>query len=141
MTAQVIDGKAIANKVREEVRAGVQKMKEETGYVPGLATVLVGEDPASATYVRMKQRTCEDLGIRSIGRTLPADATQEEVEALVAELNADPEVNGILVQLPLPDQIDEEAVLHSAPRHDGTDKEDRTHQKGEGLQPVAADEG
>lgn len=113
MTAQIIDGTAIAEKVREEVRQGVQKMKEETGYVPGLATVLVGDNVASATYVRMKQRMCEELGIRSIGRTMPADSTQEEIEAVVAELSADPTVNGILVQLPLPDHIDEEAVLNT----------------------------
>ncbi|MDT8304464.1 MAG: bifunctional methylenetetrahydrofolate dehydrogenase/methenyltetrahydrofolate cyclohydrolase FolD [Anaerolineae bacterium] len=113
MQAKIIDGTAIAAKVREEVRAGVQELQEKYGYTPGLATVLVGEDPASATYVRMKQRMCEDLGIRSIGHTLPADATQEEVEALVRELNADPGVNGILVQLPMPGHIDEEAVLNS----------------------------
>ena len=113
MTAEIIDGKAIAEKVREEVRLGVLKMKEETGYVPGLATVLVGQDVASATYVRMKGRACEELGIRSIGHTLPEDATQDEVQALVAELNADPNVNGILVQLPLPWHIDEEAILNS----------------------------
>ncbi len=113
MTAQIIDGKAIADKVREEVRQGVANMRAEHGYVPGLATVLVGEDPASATYVRSKQRTCEELGIRSIGHHLPADATQEEVESLVRKLNADPTVNGILVQLPLPKHLDEEAVLNS----------------------------
>ncbi len=113
MTAKLIDGKQIAEKVREEVRAGVTKMKEETGYVPGLATVRVGEDPASATYVRMKQRMCENLGIRSIGHVLPEDASQEEVETLVKDLNANPEVNGILVQLPLPWHLDEEAILNS----------------------------
>jgi methylenetetrahydrofolate dehydrogenase (NADP+) / methenyltetrahydrofolate cyclohydrolase len=113
MTAQIIDGTAIAEKVREEVRQGVEKMKAETGYVPGLATVLVGDNVASATYVRMKQRMCENLGIRSIGRTMPADSTQEEIEGVVAELSADPNVNGILVQLPLPDHIDEESVLNT----------------------------
>lgn len=113
MTAKIIDGTKIAEKVREEVRQGVAKMKEETGYVPGLATVRVGEDPASATYVRMKQRMCEKLGIRSIGHVLPEDATQDQVETLVADLNANPEVNGILVQLPLPGHIDEEAILNS----------------------------
>ncbi len=113
MTAKLIDGKQIAEKVREEVREGVAKMKEETGYVPGLATVRVGEDPASATYVRMKQRMCEKLGIRSIGHVLPEDASQVEVETLVKELNANPEVNGILVQLPLPGHLDEEAILNS----------------------------
>ena len=113
MTAKLINGTEIAEKVREEVRLGVAKMKEETGYVPGLATVRVGEDPASATYVRMKQRMCEKLGIRSIGHVLPEDATQEEVETLVRDLNANPEVNGILVQLPLPWHLNEEAILNS----------------------------
>ena len=113
MTADIIDGTAIAEKVREEVRLGVQKMKQETGHVPGLATVLVGENPASETYVRMKQRMCEELGIRSIGHRLPADISQEELQTLVEDLNADPMVNGILVQLPLPDHIDEEKILNS----------------------------
>jgi 5,10-methylene-tetrahydrofolate dehydrogenase/methenyl tetrahydrofolate cyclohydrolase len=113
MSAAIIDGKQIAQGVREKVRQGVEEMKAAYGYVPGLATVLVGENPASATYVRSKQRTCEELGIRSIGHELPATATQEEVEELVAGLNASPEVNGILVQLPLPDHLDEEAVLNT----------------------------
>ncbi len=113
MTASIIDGKAISNKVKDEVKAAVALMKEEHGYVPGLATVLVGDDTASATYVRSKQKTCEQLGIRSIGHELPADSTQEEVESLVAQLSADPTVNGILVQLPLPKHIDEEAVLNA----------------------------
>ncbi|HZD09931.1 MAG TPA: bifunctional methylenetetrahydrofolate dehydrogenase/methenyltetrahydrofolate cyclohydrolase FolD [Candidatus Binatia bacterium] len=111
MTATLIDGTAIAAQVREKVRSGVEALEAEHGLRPGLATVLVGEDPASATYVRMKQRMCEELGIRSVGHKLSPDATQVEVEGLVAELNADPQVNGILVQLPLPDQLDEEAVL------------------------------
>lgn len=113
MTATIIDGKAISNKVKEEVKAAVALMQEEHGYVPGLATVLVGDDTASATYVRSKQKTCEQLGIRSIGHELPADATQEQVESLVAQLSADPNVNGILVQLPLPKHLDEEAVLNA----------------------------
>ena len=113
MSAQIIDGKQISEKVREEVRVAVTQMKVDHDYVPGLATVLVGDDTASATYVRSKQRTCENLGIRSIGHELPADSSQEEIEKLVSELNADPMVNGILVQLPLPKHIDEEAVLNS----------------------------
>lgn len=113
MTATIIDGKAISNKVKDEVKAAVSLMQEEHGYVPGLATVLVGDDTASATYVRSKQKTCEQLGIRSIGHELPADATQEQVESLVAQLSADPNVNGILVQLPLPKHLDEEAVLNA----------------------------
>jgi methylenetetrahydrofolate dehydrogenase (NADP+) / methenyltetrahydrofolate cyclohydrolase len=113
MTAQLIDGKEIAARVREEVRHAVAAMQAERGYTPGLATVLVGDDTASATYVRSKQKTCEELGIRSIGHQLPATATQVEVQELVATLNADPAVNGILVQLPLPRHIDEEAILNS----------------------------
>jgi 5,10-methylene-tetrahydrofolate dehydrogenase/methenyl tetrahydrofolate cyclohydrolase len=113
MSAKVIDGKLVAAKVRDQVAAGVAEMQAKHNYTPGLATVLVGQDPASATYVRSKQRMCERLGIRSVGHALPADATQEEVEALVSKLNADPEINGILVQLPLPKHLDEEAVLNS----------------------------
>lgn len=113
MTAKIIDGKQVAEKVRASVAVDVAKMKEEHNYVPGLATVLVGEDPASATYVRSKQRMSEKLGIRSVGYNLEADATQAEVLALVEKLNADPEVNGILVQLPLPKHIDEETILNA----------------------------
>lgn len=113
MSATIIDGKEIAKQVKAEVKEAVAKMEAEHGYTPGLATVLVGEDPASATYVRSKQRTCKRLGIRSVGHVLPADSTQEEVEKLVSELNADPTINGILVQLPLPKHLDEEAVLNS----------------------------
>ncbi len=113
MTAKIIDGKQIAEKVRAQVAEDVAQMKEAHNYTPGLATVLVGEDPASDSYVRSKQRMCEKLGIRSIGHKLPADASQEEVQALVTELNANPEVNGILVQLPMPDHIDEETILNS----------------------------
>lgn len=113
MSASIIDGKEIANKVREEVRQAVATMQAEHDFVPGLATVLVGDDPASATYVRSKQRTCEELGIRSYGVELPANSTQQEVETVVAGLNADPNVNGILVQLPLPKHLDEEAVLNT----------------------------
>ena len=113
MTARIIDGKQIANKVRDEVGQAVARMKEAYDTVPGLATVLVGEDPASATYVRSKQKMCETLDIRSIGHTLPADASQAEVEALVSQLSANPQVHGILVQLPLPRHLDEEAVLNS----------------------------
>lgn len=113
MSATIIDGKEIAKQVQEEIKEAVTKMEAQHGYTPGLATVLVGEDPASSTYVRMKQRTCKRLGIRSVGHVLPADSTQEEVEKLVGELNADSTINGILVQLPLPKHLDEEAVLNT----------------------------
>jgi len=113
MTAKKIDGRAIAQEVRDAVKADVAAMVEEGHHPPGLATVLVGEDPASQVYVRMKHRACQEAGITSIGHELPATATQEEVESLVEELNADPEVHGILVQLPLPDGLDDERILRT----------------------------
>ena len=111
MTAKLIDGKGIAKSIQQELTDEVAQLKEKHGIVPGLATVLVGDNPASKTYVRMKQKRCKEVGIHSVGHTLPKDATQDEVEGLVRELNADPEINGILVQLPLPGHLDEEAVL------------------------------
>ena len=113
MTATIIDGKALATQVRADVAADVAKMKAAGLPAPGLATVLVGDDPASKVYVNSKQKACVQAGIESFGHLLPATATQEEVESLVKELNADPYVNGILVQLPLPKGLDEEAVLNS----------------------------
>lgn len=111
MTATLIDGKAIAADIHNEVKAEVEALYQKTGQRPCLATVLVGEDPASQSYVRSKGRACENLGMKSIGHKLPETATQEEVEALVKELNADPQVNGILVQIPMPRHLDEEAIL------------------------------
>jgi 5,10-methylene-tetrahydrofolate dehydrogenase/methenyl tetrahydrofolate cyclohydrolase len=113
MTAIIIDGKAIAQELREEIAEEVSQMVAAGLPAPGLATVLVGENPASEVYVRMKQRACAKLGIESFGHNLPETVTQEEVEGLVSELNADPRVNGILVQLPLPAGLDEEPVLRS----------------------------
>ena len=113
MSAQIIDGKAIGLKVREQVAEDVAEMIAEGYPPPGLATVLVGENPASEVYVRMKQRACAKAGIESFGYTLSATSTQEQVENLVAELNADPKVNGILVQLPLPSGLDDERVLNA----------------------------
>ncbi|MCB0217168.1 MAG: bifunctional methylenetetrahydrofolate dehydrogenase/methenyltetrahydrofolate cyclohydrolase FolD [Caldilineae bacterium] len=111
MSAEIIDGRAVARKVRESASARVSALVAAGHAAPGLATVLVGQDPASDTYVRMKRRSCEELGIRSIHHALPADTSEEELLALVAALDADPSVDGILVQLPLPRQIDEKAVL------------------------------
>ncbi|OQY32667.1 MAG: bifunctional methylenetetrahydrofolate dehydrogenase/methenyltetrahydrofolate cyclohydrolase [Anaerolineaceae bacterium 4572_5.1] len=113
MTAKTIDGRAIAKEVRAAVAADVAAMVAEGHKPPGLATVLVGENPASQVYVRMKHKACEKAGITSFQHTLPATATQEEVEAMVKELNANPEVHGILVQLPLPNGLDDERVLNS----------------------------
>ena len=111
MSAQIIDGKVIAAQIRDEIKADVERMKAATGKVPGLAAVLVGERKDSQTYVRMKKKACAEVGIASFGYDLPADASQEEIKKVVAELNANPAVHGILVQLPLPAHIDEEDVL------------------------------
>ncbi|MCJ7735794.1 MAG: bifunctional methylenetetrahydrofolate dehydrogenase/methenyltetrahydrofolate cyclohydrolase, partial [Anaerolineae bacterium] len=111
MSAQLIDGKAIAAQVYDEILAEVTELKDKYGITPGLATVLVGENPASQTYVRSKQRKCSQLGFHSVGEVLPIDATQEEVDAVVKRLNSDPSIHGILVQLPLPKHLDEEQVL------------------------------
>ena len=106
MRAEVIDGKAIAAQVRSETRASVQAWTDGGGARPGLATVLVGEDPASAVYVANKQRACREVGIEGFAHDLPADATQDEVQDLLHALNADPRVSGILLQLPTPEHID-----------------------------------
>lgn len=109
----ILDGKAIAARMRGTVREAVEQMKAQHGYEPGLATVLVGDNPASATYVRAKQKACAEVGIRSVGHYVPAQTSQAELQTLVSQLNADPSVNGILVQLPLPDHINEEAILNT----------------------------
>ena len=111
MTAQLIDGTAIAQKVRDGVKEKVAKRIAEGKSQPGLATVLVGERIDSATYVSMKQKACAELGMTSYHHPVPADITQADLEKLIKELNADPKVNGILVQLPLPSNLDEERIL------------------------------
>jgi len=111
MTAEIIDGKAIAATIRQEIAVEVADMKAKTGRVPGLATVLVGSRRDSQSYVRMKKRACAEVGITSFGHDLPADISQDDLLKVVQELNADPDVNGILVQLPLPDHIDDETIL------------------------------
>jgi 5,10-methylene-tetrahydrofolate dehydrogenase/methenyl tetrahydrofolate cyclohydrolase len=111
MTATIIDGKAVAARIRADLALEVAALREKTGLVPGLATVLVGENPASQAYVSSKRKACAELGIESFGHELPASIAQADLEALVRDLNANPAVNGILVQLPLPAGLDEEAVL------------------------------
>ena len=111
MTAELLDGKAIAAEVREAVAAEVAAMIAAGQPKPGLATVLVGDNPASQVYVSSKQKACAQVGIESFGFKLPATASQDEVDGLVRELNQDERVNGILVQLPLPSGLDEERVL------------------------------
>ncbi len=111
MPAKLIDGNAIAKEIKEEVRVGVEQLRAERGVAPGLATVLVGDDPGSHVYVGMKNRDAKDLGLNSRQITLSAETSQDELLALVRELNADSTIHGILVQLPLPKQIDEGRVL------------------------------
>jgi methylenetetrahydrofolate dehydrogenase (NADP+) / methenyltetrahydrofolate cyclohydrolase len=112
-TARNIDGRQIAAAVREEIRLRVLHLKETTGKVPGLAAVLVGDDPASASYVRSKTKACQEAGIFSRQLTPPGDISQTDLLMLIRELNADPAIHGILVQLPLPTHLDERAVLES----------------------------
>ena len=108
--AAIIDGKAVSARLRQEMKGEVAALQAK-GITPGLAVVLVGEDPASQVYVRNKIRACEELGIRSQDHRLPADTTQERLLELIGELNGDPAVHGILVQLPLPKQISDQAVI------------------------------
>jgi methylenetetrahydrofolate dehydrogenase (NADP+)/methenyltetrahydrofolate cyclohydrolase len=109
---KIIDGKAIAADIREEIAADVVALKER-GVTPGLAVVLVGDDPASRVYVSMKEKACEKAGIFSDEHKLPAETTEAQLLALIEELNNDPRIDGILVQLPLPDHIDESKILET----------------------------
>lgn len=109
--AKIIDGKAVAEEMREEMKTQVEELKEKYGLTPGLAVVLVGEDPASQVYVRNKARACDKLGVFSEEYRLPADYQEEKLLELIEKLNQNPKIHGILVQLPLPKQIDEERVL------------------------------
>ena len=118
--ARILSGKEFAARIKEDAARGVAELKA-AGVLPRLAVIIVGSDPASEVYVRNKQRTCEELGIRSDHIALPAETSKEELLACIEELNVDPEVHGILVQLPLPAQIaeDEEEILsHIDPRKD-----------------------
>jgi methylenetetrahydrofolate dehydrogenase (NADP+)/methenyltetrahydrofolate cyclohydrolase len=111
MTAEIISGKEVAQTIRAELSAEVAELKAQHGIVPGLCTVLVGEDPASVSYVTAKGKACEDIGMKSFHYELPADTSEEKLLRLVDELNHNDEVHGILVQLPLPKHINEGKVL------------------------------
>ena len=113
MTARLLDGKALAQTIRKETAAGVAELVKVRGVCPGLAAVLVGENPASQIYVRNKRKACEEVGMQSWLHELPADTTQQQLLDLVAKLNADAAVHGILVQLPLPKQIEEMAIIRA----------------------------
>ena len=119
VSARIIDGKKIAAGIREEIRQRVLQLQEATGKVPGLAAVLIGDDPASATYVRTKTKACHEVGIASRQLTPPGDIEQADLQRLIRDLNGDPEIHGILVQLPLAKHLDERAVLETVdPRKD-----------------------
>ncbi|MBF0614953.1 MAG: bifunctional methylenetetrahydrofolate dehydrogenase/methenyltetrahydrofolate cyclohydrolase FolD [Magnetococcales bacterium] len=117
--AHVIDGKRIAAEIRESLRVEVQWMREQQGRVPGLAVIIVGDDPASKVYVRMKRQACEAAGMASFHHELPGDISEAALLEVIKKLNADPTVHGILTQLPLPDHISERAVIEAiAPEKD-----------------------
>jgi methylenetetrahydrofolate dehydrogenase (NADP+)/methenyltetrahydrofolate cyclohydrolase len=112
MTAGLLDGKSLAQKVQADLTEQVQSLKDQVGRPPGLAVLMVGDDPASATYVRNKERACGRVGIASFGQKFPASASQAEVSAAIEQLNQDERVDGILVQLPLPKHLDSVALLN-----------------------------
>lgn len=111
MAARIIDGTKIAAQIRQEVAAGIEALKRDKGVIPGLAVVLVGENPASQSYVRSKNKVAHELGMHSEQHSLPEATTEKDLLDLVQKLNKDPKINGILVQLPLPAHIDEQRVI------------------------------
>jgi methylenetetrahydrofolate dehydrogenase (NADP+)/methenyltetrahydrofolate cyclohydrolase len=111
MTAQIIDGQKVAKRIQDGIKVEVEAFVAKYGYAPGLGVILVGDDPASAMYVRMKQKRCEGVGMASFANIMPASTSQADVLAAVRAYNEDPRVHGILVQLPLPDHVDEETIL------------------------------
>ncbi len=113
MPAQIISGTEIAKQIREELKQEIAELKEKHNLIPGLATILVGEDPASQVYVGAKEKTSLALGIYSERLDLPADTSQEKLLSLIDKLNKDPKIHGILVQLPLPKHINETRVLYA----------------------------
>lgn len=121
MPARILDGKALAAAMQAEIAAELRSLVERGGRRPGLATVLVGDDPASHVYVRNKRRSCEQAGMTSIHHELPAATAQQDLLALIDRLNSDPAVHGILVQLPLPKQIDEAQVIRAIAPHKDVD--------------------
>ncbi|MCW2579208.1 MAG: folD [Blastococcus sp.] len=115
MTARVIDGTAVARRVRDDVARGVAELVADGGVAPGLATILIGDDPASEVYVRNKRRLCVETGMRDLHRHLPGDVDQASAAALIDDLAADPAVSGILLQLPTPRSLDSDALIARIP--------------------------
>ena len=125
-SGQILDGKALAQKIQQALKSEIEALKPQIGRSPGLAVLMVGDNPASAVYVRNKEKACEKIGMRSFGKHFPALTSQKELTAVIQELNEDPNVDGILVQLPLPSHLDSVALLHTiAPEKDA-----------DGLHPV-----
>jgi methylenetetrahydrofolate dehydrogenase (NADP+)/methenyltetrahydrofolate cyclohydrolase len=120
MAAQIIDGKKVAQDVKELLKKEIAELSSK-GITPGLAVVLVGDNPASKKYVASKEKTCEEIGIKSFGYKLPAETTQEELIKLIDKLNADPSVHGILVQLPLPKHLNEKEIMYRIAPHKDVD--------------------
>jgi len=112
-TAQILDGKALSARMRKTLTTEIAELTEKHGRAPGLAVILVGDDPASQVYVRNKKKGCEDMGIESIAHDLPADTSQQHLLGLISELNADPKVDGILVQLPVPAHINPDSLIEA----------------------------
>ncbi|MFO5528979.1 MAG: bifunctional methylenetetrahydrofolate dehydrogenase/methenyltetrahydrofolate cyclohydrolase FolD [Cuspidothrix sp.] len=111
-TAKILDGKALADKIQIELTQTIAKLKDQVGRSPGLAVLMVGDNPASAAYVRNKEKSCAKVGITSFGKHFPNQTSQTELEEVIAQLNQDPKVDGILVQLPLPPHLDAVSLLH-----------------------------
>lgn len=108
---QILDGSALSKKIEAEVLSGVKELKEKSGSTPGLAVILVGQDPASAAYVKMKKKACDRVGFYSVSHEMPQDISQEAIENTITMMNQNPNIDGILVQLPLPPQIDTTKIL------------------------------
>lgn len=108
---QILDGRALSKKIEQDIASDVKKLKEKTGRVPGLAVILVGQDPASATYVNMKKKACDRVGFYSVTHEMPENISQEAIENTITMMNQNPNIDGILIQLPLPPQIDTTKIL------------------------------
>lgn len=120
MSAQIIDGKKIADEIREELKVDLMQLREKN-IIPGLAAVLIGEDPASATYVRMKKKACEELGIYTESVNLASDVTEQELLAIIESLKDESKIHAILIQLPLPKHINTQKIINSIPIHKDVD--------------------
>ena len=125
--ATILDGKALAQKMQDSLKTKIDRLQPQIGRPPGLAVLMVGDNPASAAYVKGKETACAKIGINSYGKHFPTTATQAELTAVIHELNKDDRVDGILVQLPLPDHLDSVALLY----------EIASHKDADGLHPLA----